>query len=134
MKLKQEPYDEMKLISERVEAGLEPGRGVRVDVASSSDGAFMSLGFGSGLVYQLRTDGRSVHAPVFADYLGSDYRAGEGNDQVVRIDVDSPPPAGARVLASLRVEDAPDPGDELAPKVAPVRTVKVTLAPPAGAP
>jgi hypothetical protein len=43
------------------------------------------------------------------------------------VDVDKPPPEGARVIARLSVAEYPDPGDPFAPKTAPIRDVAVTL-------
>ena len=127
--LKDEPYDQMQAISDRAKAELPDGAVSRVDVAAAPGASFMALNLGSGMVYALRRDGRRVVAPAFANYLGPEYAAaGTPVARIVRIDVDRPAPRGARVVARVRVRDVPDPGEALAPEIAPVRTVTVSFA------
>jgi hypothetical protein len=126
--LRREPHDEMHAISEQVDAALPPEGAVLVAASSAGDASFVALGFHAGLVYSLRRAGRDVAVPVGAAVFGGDYAAGARHPaQTVRVDVDKPPPEGARVIARLSVAEYPDPGDPFAPKTAPIRDVAVTL-------
>jgi hypothetical protein len=130
-----EPYDPVRTITDRLEAELPPTRPVRVEVASGGEAGFFALGFGPGITYGLRSEGREVTAPQYAGYLGPEYEARVGKDEVVvRVDVDTPPARRepGRVIVRLAVPEYPAPGDPLAPKRLPVREVIVTLLQPTG--
>ncbi len=125
-----EPYREMRTIAARLKTALPGDRATRVD-ASSTDATFMALGFQAGIVYALRAEGRPVTVSgTNPAAFGSGYESrGRADEQVVRVDVDSPPPAGGRVIARLAVPDYPAPRDPFAPKVTPERAVVVTFLP-----
>ena len=126
-RLHDEPFEAMRAVARSVQAALPEGRPVRVDVASDPDGAFLALGVGAGLLYELRRDGHPLAAPVFASYLGPEYGdpAGAGGD-VLRVDVGRRPPPGGRTVARAIATQTPDPDDPLAPD-ARRRTIVVTL-------
>ncbi len=125
---REEPFDAMNEIDEAL--AEVPERPTRV-VASSDDVAFLALDLQTGMVQSLRRRGfDEVTAPGIATSLGADYGAGGvAPRQVVRVDVDSQPPPGGRVVFRERVTQWPELGDPFAPKVPPERTVVVTLRP-----
>jgi hypothetical protein len=120
-----QPYDEVRAVARSVEAAVDPGRPVRIDVSSDNDGAFLALGTAAGLLYELRRERRDLTARDFASYLGPEYRPA-ANAQVVRVDVGTRPPRGGRTLARLDVPEHPDPDDPAARDTR-RRTLLVTL-------
>jgi hypothetical protein len=130
--LTDEPFDEMATVSDRLGAAVARDRPVQIQVTSTADATFMALGFGSGITYSLRREGRVVRAPDYVDYLGPEYGVDRPGEQIVRVDVDRPRPRRGRPVARLRVPDYPPPGDPLAPKNPPRRAVVVTLVPATG--
>ena len=115
--LRGEPYEETDLLASRTKAAVDPGRVTRVEVASDADGSFLALSLGAALVYRLRTDGRPVTAPTFSNFLGSEYeRGGRGPDeQVVRVDVDRPPPPARGYSLACGSRTRPTPGTRWPP-------------------
>jgi hypothetical protein len=124
---REEPYEEMRSIADRLEATL-PERATRVDV-SAEEASFFGLDLQTGTVNALRRQGRDdVTAPNIEESLGPDY-GGDGAEpeQVVGVYVDSAPPARARVLFRRRLVDSPEPGDPFAAE-ARARLVSLALA------
>jgi hypothetical protein len=98
-----EPFGQMRAVDERAVAATPAGQTVRVD--RSARGFFpvvTAVRFQAGLVYALRRHGRTVRAPVLAEKLGSLYRAGPA-ERALRVDVDAPPPPGARTVMRFLV-------------------------------
>jgi hypothetical protein len=119
-----ESFREMRTISARVDAAIDSERPVRVDASYPGEATFMGAGFQLGLVYSLLRDGRTVSAPSLPD-LGPRYAVTRPGEQVVRLDVDRPPPARGRELARFEVPTADS--DNPFSKAPPERSVAVTL-------
>ena len=127
-----EPIDQMRTVSDRLQAVLPAGRAVRVDAPNPTD-VFSAAGFQLGIVYAMRRDGRDVQAPSVARYLGDRYRRDDSaNPAIVNVDVDRPPIPGSRVVARVSFDDR-DPDNPFS-KAPPTRTVTVSLPPLAAAP
>jgi hypothetical protein len=128
--LRDEPHDEMRTINDRVVAELRSEEGVRVDASSGREASFMALGFHAGLVYALRREGHEVSVPMGPEVFGGAYDVDAGvYERTVRVDVDRPAPERGRLIVRLAIRELPDPGDPFAPKIPPVRDVRVTLIP-----
>jgi hypothetical protein len=127
-----EPIDQMRTVSDRLQAALPAGRAVRVDAPHPTD-VFSAAGFQLGIVYAMRRDGRDVQAPSVARYLGDRYRRDDSvNPAIVNVDVDRAPTRGSRVVARVSFDDRdPDNPFSTAP---PTRVVTVSLPPAAAAP
>lgn len=106
--LRDQPYGQTTAIAEGIESGVPDGRPIVLGIAGPPDATFMALSIQAGVLYALRLDGRDVAAGSAANYLGPKYRP-QGGEQVVRIDIDTPPPEGGRLLARLAVLESPDP-------------------------
>lgn len=125
---REEPFAEMRTIAEQLERELPAGPITRVDALASPDTFFMALDFQAGIVYWLRREGRPVVAPEMAEVLGSRYGTdGPEAEQLLRVNVATPPPEGGRVLARLSVPEHHDPEDPFAPEEERRRLVTVTL-------
>jgi hypothetical protein len=125
---RKEPFAEMRTIAEQLERELPAGPITRVDALASPDTFFMALDFQAGIVYWLRREGRPVVAPEMAEVLGSRYGTdGPEAEQLLRVNVATPPPEGGRVLARLSVPEHHDPEDPFAPEEERRRLVTVTL-------
>jgi hypothetical protein len=125
---REEPFAEMRTIAEHLDRELPAGPITRVDALASPDTFFMALDFQAGIVYWLRREGRPVLAPEMAEVLGSRYGTdGPEAEQLLRVNVATPPPEGARVLARLSVPEHHDPEDPFAPEEERRRLVTVTL-------
>ena len=93
-----EPIDQMRAVSDRLQAVLPAGQAVRVDAQNPTD-VFSAAGFQLGIVYAMRRDGRDVQAPSVARYLGDRYRRDDSaNPAIVNVDVDRAPIPGSRVV------------------------------------
>jgi hypothetical protein len=97
-----EYYWAMRIVADRIEGDPNLQRPTRVDVSSSGD--FVAVGLQAGIVYALRRQGLAVTAPTLAPGLGRAYATGD-YEQVLRVDVNQPPPAGARPIARLSVAE-----------------------------
>jgi hypothetical protein len=127
--LRPEPYDEMRAISERVNAELGPDRAVRVDASRTGEGSFLAWSFQAGLAYSLRREGRAVTVSVGSELFGSDSEASPGGSPpTVRVDVDRPAPKRGRTVLRLAAQEFPEPGDPFS-KTPSTRDVTVTLVP-----
>jgi hypothetical protein len=126
----EEPFEQLRTITDRLEAELPPGTPVRVEGTWSSDTVFLAGGFQLGIVYALLREGRTVTAPSLTD-LGSRYGTDDEDGPVarVRVDVDRQAVEGGRPVARLRVPSA-DPNNPFSTAPA-SRMVAVTLLPTA---
>ncbi len=128
--LPEEPYGTVATVGERLPPALEPGRPVSIEVASSPEASLSALGLGSGVLYALRREGFDVSAPIYAEYLGAEYRPRPSGDrQIVHVDVDRRPRAG-RVVARLVVRDAAAQNNPLASTRPAIRTLWISVAAP----
>ena len=127
--IRQDPYDEMDAVAERLRTKLPPDRPVRVALSSTPEGGFLGWAMQAGVVYSLRRDGHSVTVAGDAATWGQHYKAAGTRWDVVRVHIDVPPPATTEVIARLMVLEHSEPGDPLAPEVPPERAVAVTLTP-----
>ena len=125
-----EPVEQLRTITDRLEAELPSGASVRVEGTWSSDTVFVAGGFQLGIVYALLREGRTVTAPSLTD-LGSRYGTDDEDGPVarVRVDVDGPAVERGRPVARLRVPSA-DPNNPFSTAPA-SRMVAVTLLPSA---
>jgi hypothetical protein len=109
--LRGEPYRPMRTIADHLDA-VPSTRPVRVINSVAPDppgGGFVALGIDSGVVYELRRAGRAIDAPLLSDYLGPAYGGHGADEQTLRLDVGTRPPADARVLTRVRLTQYPDP-------------------------
>jgi hypothetical protein len=106
--LRAEPYDETRVLADRIEAEIPSDRRVGIDVEAAPDASFLGLNVQSGLVYALRDDGRSVAAPTVANYIGREYLS-NGTEMRVRLGVGIPAPPENRVIARVSLETHPEP-------------------------
>jgi hypothetical protein len=123
-----EPFQQLRTITERLEAELPAGAPVRVEGTWNSDTVFLAGGFQLGIVYALLREGRTVTAPSLTD-LGSRYGTDDEDGPVarVRVDVDRQTVDRGRPIARLRVPSA-DPNNPFSTAPA-SRMVAVTLLP-----
>jgi hypothetical protein len=124
----EDPFAQMRTVSDRLAAKLPAGRPARMQVSSTPDASFMALAIETGVVYGLRHDGRNVAIPNQVDYLGDAYDR-KGGEQPVRVDVGTQPPPHAQVVARLRVVQRPDPAGPSDSKPPPSWTLVVSLVP-----
>jgi hypothetical protein len=124
----EEPFQQLRTITDRLEAELPDGLAVRVEGTWNSDTVFLAGGFQLGIVYALLREGRTVTAPSLTD-LGSRYGTDDEDGPVarVRVDVDPQPVDRGRLIARLRVPSA-DPKNPFSTAPA-SRMVAVTLLP-----
>jgi hypothetical protein len=106
--LRAEPYDETRLLADRLEAEVPPDRRVELELETAPEASFLGLNIQSGLAYALRADGRSVAAPSVANYIGREYLR-DGTEQPVRLAVGRPAPSESRVIARVSVATHPEP-------------------------
>ena len=125
-----EPFEQLRTVTERLEAELPAGAPVRVEGTWSRDTVFLAGGFQLGIVYALLREGRTVTAPSLTD-LGSRYGTDDESGPVerVRVDVDRQTVERGRPVARLRVPSA-DPNNPFSTGPA-SRMVAVTLLPSA---
>jgi hypothetical protein len=126
----EEPFQQMRTVTDRLEAELPDGLAVRVEGTWNSDTVFVAGGFQLGIVYALLREGRTVTAPSLTD-LGSRYGTDDESGPVarVRVDVDRQAVERGRPVARLRVPSA-DPNNPFSTGPA-SRMVAVTLLPSA---
>jgi hypothetical protein len=118
---RQEPYEPMRTIIERLQAELPADRPTFVTSGGGRSGFELAYQFEVGVVYWLRRSGREVvTTEAVADRLTAPYAEGPYR-QEVRINVDAPRAPG-RVLARIRFRDP-------LVEVDAVRTVSVTMRP-----
>jgi hypothetical protein len=124
----EEPFEQLRTITDRLEAELPAGVAVRVEGTWNSETVFLAGGFQLGIVYALLREGRTVTAPSLTD-LGSRYGTDDEDGPVarVRVDVDRQAVARGRPVARLRVPSA-DPNNPFSTAPA-SRMVAVTLLP-----
>jgi hypothetical protein len=98
-----EPFDDVRTVTDRLEQRLPSEGAVRVDADYDSEAVFTGAGFQLGIVYWLLREGRTVSAPSLPD-LGSRYASpgGPGTD-VVRVEVNRPPPRSGTVIGRFPV-------------------------------
>ncbi|HEV2874007.1 MAG TPA: hypothetical protein VGW14_02565 [Thermoleophilaceae bacterium] len=123
-----EPFAQLRTVTERLQAELPDGAPVRVEGTWSSETVFLAGGFQLGIVYALLREGRTVTAPSLTD-LGSRYGTDDEDGPVARVRVDVDPQAveRGRRIARLRVPSA-DPNNPFSTAPA-SRMVAVTLLP-----
>jgi hypothetical protein len=123
-----EPFQQLRTITDRLEAQLPDEAPVRVEGTWKRETVFIGGGFQLGIVYWLLREGRPVTAPSLTD-LGSRYGIDDENGPVVRIrvDVDRQPVGRGRLIARLSVP-TDDSGNPFS-KAPPSRTVAVTMLP-----
>jgi hypothetical protein len=99
-----EPFQQLRTITERLEAELPGDTPVRVEGTWDADTVFLAGGFQLGIVYALLREGRTVTAPSLTD-LGSRYGTDDEDGPVarVRVDVDREVVEQGRPVARLRV-------------------------------
>ena len=126
----EEPFQQLRTVTDRLEAELPDGLAVRVEGTWNSDTVFVAGGFQLGIVYALLREGRTVTAPSLTD-LGSRYGTDDESGPVarVRVEVDPQPVDRGRPIARLRVPSA-DPNNPFSTAPA-SRMVAVTLLPSA---
>jgi hypothetical protein len=124
----EEPFQQLRTVTDRLEAELPAEAPVRVEGTWNSDTVFVAGGFQLGIVYALLREGRTVTAPSLTD-LGSRYGTADEDGPVarVRVDVEPQPVDRGRPIARLRVPSA-DPNNPFSTAPA-SRTVAVTLLP-----
>jgi hypothetical protein len=124
----QEPFQQLRTVTDRLETELPDGLAVRVEGTWNSDTVFLAGGFQLGIVYALLREGRTVTAPSLTD-LGSRFGTDDENGPVVRVrvDVDRQAVERGRPVARLRVPSA-DPNNPFSTAPA-SRMVAVTLLP-----
>lgn len=124
----EEPFQQLRTITDRLEAQLPTSAPIRVEGTWSRDTVFLAGGFQLGIVYALLREGRTVTAPSLTD-LGSRYGTDDEDGPVarVRVDVDRQAVERGRPVARLRVPSA-DPNNPFSNAPA-SRMVAVTLLP-----
>jgi hypothetical protein len=121
-----EPYDAMRAINERLVDELPANRTTRVDPAYGRDTFGLAVELQAGAVHWLRQDGREVVAPGHEGGFGRAYARGRA-EQVVQIGADAPPVDTGREIARLAV------ADPVLQDAAPKRIVTATILPPEAA-
>ena len=123
---REEPYEPMREIVERLDAELPKDGATWVESAGTGETFGMDSGFLVGIVYWLRRTGREVVTPpAVADRLSEEYARGP-YVRVLRLTVDVPPDPGARLIARVAATDPL--GQDAVPK----RIVSVTVRPERG--